>query len=93
MDTGVHSEMGNEGNAQVGGQRGDQGGSTHSGLTPPFDQRAVGLQTDHDIMHDGQARKFHFFVPPDVSDQDTYPLSFFFMATVDPLIRYLALPE
>ena len=74
MDMSVHSEMGNEGNAQVGGQRGDQGGSTHSGLTPPFDQRAVGLQTDHDITHDGQARKFHFFVPPDVSDQDTYPL-------------------
>ena len=40
----------------------------------PFDGQVVGLQTDHEVIHDGQVRRFHFFVPGETDDQTSYPL-------------------
>lgn len=48
--------------------------SCKPGIENPFDRQMVGLQTDHDVVHDGQARRFHFFVPDETDDQTAYPL-------------------
>jgi len=40
----------------------------------PFDGQVVGLQTDHEVIHDGQVRRFHFFAPGETDDQTSYPL-------------------
>ena len=40
----------------------------------PFDGQVVGLQTDHEVIHDEQVRRFHFFAPGEMDDQTSCPL-------------------
>lgn len=35
--------------------------SPKPGLKNPFNRKASGLQTDYEVTHGGQVRKFHFF--------------------------------
>ena len=48
--------------------------SPNPGIENPFDRQMVGLQTDREVLHDGQIRRFHFFAPDQTDDQASYPL-------------------
>ena len=48
--------------------------SPNPGIENPFDRQMVGLQTDQEVLHDGQVRRFHFFAPDQTDDQASYPL-------------------
>ena len=48
--------------------------SPNPGIENPFDRQMVGLQTDREVLHDGQVRRFHFFAPDQTDDQASYPL-------------------
>ena len=49
-------------------------GGADPDIENPFDGQVVGLQTDHEVIHDGQVRRFHFFAPGETDDQTSYPL-------------------
>ena len=40
----------------------------------PFSPELTGLQTNFEFMHDGLARKFHFYAPEGLIDGEAYPL-------------------